>query len=77
MPGPFSNVLPVDLARERAYELAAYIQDEWKLNSDVSVIAGLRYSALLNRGPATVRTYQENGPSQDETVTSTQTYGSG
>ncbi|GAB3016513.1 TonB-dependent receptor [Spirosoma pulveris] len=77
IPGPFSNVLPVDLARERAYELAAYIQDEWKLNTNVAIIAGLRYSALLNRGPATVRTYQENGPKEDEAVTSTKTYDAG
>ncbi|WP_332368095.1 TonB-dependent receptor [Spirosoma telluris] len=76
-PGPYSNVLPVDLDRERAYELAAYIQDEWKLNTNVALVAGLRYSALLNRGPASVRTYQENGPRQDETVTSNQTYGAG
>ena len=76
-PGPRSNVLPVDLAREQGYELAAYVQDEWKLNPAVSVLAGLRYSALLNRGPATVRTYQENGPRQDETVTAVQTYGTG
>ena len=76
-PGPYSNVLPVDLARERAYELAAYVQDEWKLNADVAIIAGLRYSMLLNRGPATVRTYQENGPRQDETVSATQPYGAG
>ncbi|AKD55997.1 TonB-dependent receptor [Spirosoma radiotolerans] len=77
VPGPYSNVLPVDLAREQAYELAAYVQDEWKVNTAVAVIAGLRYSELLNRGPATVRTYQENGPRQDETVASQQTYGSG
>jgi ferric enterobactin receptor len=76
-PGPYSNILPVDLARERAYELAAYVQDEWKLNADVAIIAGLRYSMLLNRGPATVRTYQENGPRQDETVSATQPYGAG
>ncbi len=76
-PGPYSNVLPVDLARERAYELAAYVQDEWKLSADVAIIAGLRYSMLLNRGPATVRTYQENGPRQDETVSATQPYGAG
>jgi ferric enterobactin receptor len=77
IPGPYSNVLPVDLDRERAYELAAYIQDEWKLNTNVALVAGLRYSELLNRGPASVRTYQENGPKQDETVTSTQTYAAG
>ena len=76
-PGPYSNVLPVDLARERAYELAAYVQDEWKVNADVAIMAGLRYSMLLNRGPATVRTYQENGPRQDETVSATQPYGAG
>ena len=76
-PGPFSNVLPVDLTRERAYELAVYAQDEWKLNTTVSVLIGLRYSALLNRGPATVRTYAEGRSRQDETVTSTQTYNGG
>src|SRR5205823_443327 len=77
IPGPYSNVLPIDLAREQAYELAAYIQDEWKVNSALAIIAGLRYSELMNRGPATVRTYQENGPREDETVASLQTYGSG
>ena len=76
-PGPYSNVLPVDLARERAYELAAYVQDEWKINQNIAIIAGLRYSELLNRGPAVVRTYQENGPRQDETVSATQTYAAG
>lgn len=76
-PGPFSNVLLIDLPRERAYELAAYVQDEWKVNPAVSIIAGLRYSSLLNRGPAAVRTYQGNGPYQDETVTSIQRYGAG
>ena len=77
IPGLGSNVLPVDLARQQAYELAAYVQDEWKLNPAVSVLAGLRFSALLNRGLATVRTYQEGLPRQDESVGSVQTYGSG
>ncbi|GAB2591644.1 TonB-dependent receptor [Spirosoma areae] len=76
-PGPFSNVLLADLARERAYELAAYVQDEWKLNARVALIAGLRYSTLLNRGPAIVRTYPENAPRQDETVASTKVYEAG
>ena len=74
-PGPLSNVLPIDLARERAYELAAYVQDEWTVTPTVSVLAGLRYSALLNRGPATVQTYPENGPVDNESATGTQTYG--
>lgn len=76
-PGPLSNVLPVDLARERAYELAVYVQDEWKPSATVSVLAGLRYSALLNRGPATVRTYAEGQSWQDETVAGTRAYAGG
>ncbi|WP_080240636.1 TonB-dependent receptor [Spirosoma rigui] len=76
-PGPASNVLPVDLDRERGYELSAYLQDEWNVNPAVSILAGLRYSALLNRGPATVRTYQEGLPRQDESVSTTKTYGAG
>ncbi|MBC7571175.1 MAG: TonB-dependent receptor [Spirosoma sp.] len=76
-PGPLSNVLPVDLSRERAYELAAYVQDEWTVSPTISVLAGLRYSALLNRGPAAVRTYAENGPVEDESVIGTKTYNTG
>ncbi len=76
-PGPFSNVLPVDLARQQAYELAVYAQDEWTLNAKVSVLAGLRYSALLNRGPAAVRTYAEGQSRQEETVSGTRPYDSG
>ncbi|AQG79465.1 TonB-dependent receptor [Spirosoma montaniterrae] len=75
--GPFSNILPIDLPRERAYELAAYVQDEWKLNANVALLAGLRYSALLNRGPAEVRTYAEGLPREDESVVSRQTYDAG
>lgn len=75
--GPFSNVLPVTLPDEQAYELAAYAQDEWTINPVLSLLLGLRYSELLNRGPAIVRTYAENSPVQDETVTGTRTYGAG
>ncbi|GAA4402441.1 TonB-dependent receptor [Nibrella viscosa] len=77
IPGPFSNVLPVTLPIERAYELAAYVQDEWTVNDNLSVMAGLRYSELLNRGPAEVRTYQEGVPREPETVASAKTYRSG
>ncbi len=75
--GPFSNILPVDLPREQAYELAAYVQDELKLNNNVALLAGLRYSTLLNRGPAEVRTYAEGLAREDESVVSRQTYGAG
>ncbi|GAA4447715.1 TonB-dependent receptor [Nibrella saemangeumensis] len=77
IPGTSSNVLPVILPLEQAYELAAYIQDEWTVNANFSVLAGLRYSELLTQGPATVRTYQEGIPKEDETVASVKTYSAG
>lgn len=77
IPGPYSNVLPVTLPVEQAYELAAYVQDEWKASDVLSVMVGLRYSELLNRGPATVRTYQEGVPKEPETVASDKPYRTG
>ncbi|MGA0555055.1 TonB-dependent receptor [Larkinella sp. VNQ87] len=77
VPGSGSNVLPQSLPVERAYELAFYAQDEWKVNEAIAIVGGLRYSAFLNRGPATVPTYQEGVPREPETNTSSTTYGKG
>ncbi|MEZ0610659.1 carboxypeptidase-like regulatory domain-containing protein [Fibrella sp. WM1] len=70
-PGPFSNVLPFALPTERAYELAAYVQDEWKISEATSIVGGLRYSMLLNAGPAQVRTYGTELPRLPGTALST------
>ncbi len=77
VPGPGSNVLPLALTTEQAYELAAYVQDEWTVNSRLSIQAGLRYSQFMNRGPASVRTYAEGSERTPETVVSTKTYNAG
>ncbi|WP_128544021.1 TonB-dependent receptor [Larkinella soli] len=77
IPGFQSNVLPKILPEERAYELAAYFQDEWRLNDAVSVMLGLRYSRLMNRGPAEVAIYQEGVPREPETATSSSNYEKG
>jgi len=77
VPGPFSNVLPVVLPIERAYEVAAYVQDDWNLTSTVALQLGLRYSALLNRGPADVRTYSPEQPREPGTAAAEQEYGAG
>ncbi len=77
VPGVGSNVLPVTLSTEQAYELAAYVQDEWTLNNRVSLQAGLRYSQFMNRGPSSVRTYAEGSERTPESVVSTRTYGTG
>lgn len=77
VPGPTSNVLPVTLATERGYELAAYVQDEWVLNPKLAIQGGLRYSAFMNRGTAEVRTYAQGAERTANNVTSTQRYGAG
>ncbi|MEZ0541062.1 TonB-dependent receptor [Fibrella arboris] len=76
-PGPFSNALPFALPTERAYELAAYAQDEWKVSESTSLLAGLRYTTLLNAGPTTARTYGSDLPRLPGTATSTTAYGAG
>ncbi|WP_266365473.1 TonB-dependent receptor [Tellurirhabdus rosea] len=77
VPGPYSSVLPKLLPTERAYELAAYVQDEWKLAEAVSVLGGLRFSELINRGPGDVRTFAENQPFSPNSIVSVRTYGAG
>lgn len=77
VPGPGSNVLATSLPVERAYELAAYVQDEWTINNQLTVQGGLRYSEFMNRGPASVRTYSEGAERIPENVVSTKAYGAG
>ncbi len=76
-PGTGSIVAPVTLPTEQAYELAAYIQDEWKLSEQVSLLGGLRFSALLNRGPFAANVYGTDFPRSPGTATTTTTYGTG
>jgi ferric enterobactin receptor len=74
-PGAGSNVSAVTLPTEQAYELAAYAQDEWKLSERTSLLGGLRFSALLNRGPFTANVYGADLPRTAGTAISTTTYG--
>jgi len=76
-PGPFSNALPFALPTERAYELAVYAQDEWNVSESTALLAGLRYSALLNEGPALARTYGSDLPRLPGTATTTTPYAAG
>ena len=76
-PGRFSNALAFALPTERAYELAAYVQDEWKVSEATSLLAGLRYSLFLNDGPTTLRNYSPELPRLPGTATSLTPYAAG
>lgn len=73
-PGPYSNVLRLEIAPELARETALYVEDEWKVSSKLSVIAGLRYSFFQRLGPDTVRSY-DGVIHREETVMATQFVG--
>lgn len=77
-PGKITGFVETELASEYATELAAYISDEWKVTENLTVLAGLRYSGMMNYGPRTVNNYDPNaGILDDSTVVGQTEYASG
>jgi ferric enterobactin receptor len=76
-PGPYSNILPLDIEREQAVEAAVFVDDEWKLTEKLSVVLGLRYSYFQRLGPATFNRYAPNGPRAEDVVVERDTYEKG
>jgi hypothetical protein len=59
--GEISNRIPVRFGTEKGLESALYASDEFVLFSNLTVLAGLRYSLFSQLGPAVVnRYYPEN-----------------
>lgn len=54
------------------YESAAYLSNEWKVNNRLTILYGLRLSAMLLVGPGTFNTYDAQG-----NIASATNYGSG
>lgn len=65
----FNNV---SVEKRYGFENAAYVSDEWKAGSNLSLLYGLRLSGLFLLGPGTFNTYDAAG-----NVVSTATYSSG
>jgi len=65
------------LETEAGLEFAPYVSDEFKINRKFTLLYGLRYSSFMNFGPGSVRSYDENQPMLDETVTSITTHQKG
>jgi hypothetical protein len=57
-----SLVVPKTISNEKALELAVYLNDEIKINYNLSFDIGIRYSGFINLGPALIYTYKENVP---------------
>ena len=70
--GIISKISTVELAPEKMMELAIHADDEFKVNSKLTVQYGLRYTQFLNLGPAEVRKYQDGEPRSTNTLISTE-----
>lgn len=72
-----SGINPVLIEKEQSREMAAYFNDEYKINSRISLMFGLRYSLFHNLGPGSVYLYEENIPKGPTTITDTLQFGRG
>jgi hypothetical protein len=69
-----SLIVPIDLVDEKGLESAVFFMDNFNVTDKLLLNIGLRYSNFAALGPSTERTYKENEPISDATVTGTQTY---
>lgn len=75
-PGEISGFRNFELNQEFAVEMAAYVADEWRITEDFTVLAGLRYSGMMNYGPRDINIYDPAaGIREDSTVIGTESYG--
>lgn len=57
--GEESLVLPFSVKKDQGIEMAAYINDEYEINSFIGISVGLRFSKYFAQGPFTVYHYTE------------------
>jgi len=67
-----SSFNDVSVEERYGYENAAYMSDDWRVNSKLTLLYGFRLSSLFLLGPGTFKTYDEAGD-----VLTSATYASG
>ena len=72
-----ANINDDYLEKEFGYEISPYLSDEWKVSKKLTALAGIRYSGYMHLGPRTIRSYQDNVPITDESVSSIKEYEAG
>jgi TonB dependent receptor/CarboxypepD_reg-like domain/TonB-dependent Receptor Plug Domain len=72
-----SRVATVILPDEQSMELAAYVDDEYKVNDRFTVQFGLRYAQYFNYGPYSLRKYAEGFAPTNSTLIGTEEIASG
>lgn len=72
--GSNSIVEPKIISKEKAFEAAIYLSDNFEVNDKLLIDVGLRYSMFAYLGPTNARVYEENMPKSEETLTETVSY---
>lgn len=75
--GEESLVVPFSVNKDQGLEMAAYINDEYEINSYIGISVGLRFSKYFNRGPFTVFQYEEGAERTVLSIVDSTVYGSG
>ncbi len=73
--GEESQILPLNLSRERGFEAGAWISDEFEVNEQLLLNAGLRYSLFTSLGKSEVRIYEEGISKGENSVIDIKQYG--
>ena len=70
--------ISIELQNEYAVEPSLYIEDNWKVNNQLTIRGGLRYSTFYNIGARDVVNYTPtaNGTVRNDLITDTTTYAS-
>lgn len=72
-----SEINPVDIQHEKNLESAFYLNDEFKLSPNLTLMAGIRYSLFHVLGPRDVYGYINGLPKRDYTLNDTISYADG
>jgi hypothetical protein len=75
--GSESIVEPLQIDREQGLESAIFISDNFKVNDELLISAGLRYSLYAALGPKSQNTYEEGLPRNESTMAGTREVGNG
>lgn len=75
--GSDSDVTPVQIAEEQAFEGAVFVGDEFKASDRLLFNIGVRYAFFAAMGSGSQRTYTEGQPRNESTAQDTIQYGSG
>lgn len=72
-----SFIIPDELQKEKGREIAGYLENQFTLNDNLEISAGLRYSIFANIGARTVNIYPDGEIKTERNIIDQQTFGEG